>query len=173
MMKRDKKEQIAQEIAGKIERSQGIYFTEYQGLNVQKMAQLRNEFRKAGIEYKVVKNTLIRKALKNVAEADKLAAGLKNTTAVAFGYDDPVAPAKIIRKFSKDNELLKFKMATIDGVVFGADSLPQLSEMLSKTENIGRAAGLVNNVISSVPMVMNAVMRNLVSVVDQVGKLEK
>jgi large subunit ribosomal protein L10 len=173
MMKRDKKEEIAQEIAGKIERSQGLYFTEYQGLNVAKMAELRREFRKAGIEYKVVKNTLIRKALKNVADADKLASGLKNTTAVAFGYDDPVAPAKIIKKFSKDNESLKFKMATIDGVVFGADALPQLSEMLSKTENIGRAAGLINSVISSVPMVMNAVMRNLVSVIDQVGKLEK
>jgi large subunit ribosomal protein L10 len=173
MMKRDKKEQIAQEIAGKIERSQGIYFTEFQGLDVKKMAALRNEFRQAGIEYKVVKNTLIKKALKNVADADKLASGLKNTTAVAFGYDDPVAPAKIIKKFSKDNEALKFKMATIDGVVFGADALPQLSEMLSKTENIGRAAGLINSVISSVPMVMNAVMRNLVSVIDQVGKLEK
>ncbi len=173
MMKRDKKEEIAQEIAGKIERSQGLYFTEFQGLNVAKMAELRREFRKAGIEYKVVKNTLIRKALKNVADADKLASGLKNTTAVAFGYDDPVAPAKIIKKFSKDNESLKFKMATIDGVVFGADALPQLSEMLSKTENLGRAAGLINSVISSVPMVMNAVMRNLVSVIDQVGKLEK
>jgi large subunit ribosomal protein L10 len=173
MMKRDTKEQIAQEIAEKIRKSQGFYFTEFQGLDVKKMGQLRLEFRKAGIEYKVVKNTLISKALRDVADADKLASGLKNTTAVAFSYDDPVAPARIIRKFSKDNEALKFKMASVDGVVFGPDSLPQLSEMLSKTENIGRAAGLINNVISSVPMVMNAVMRNLVSVIDQVGKLEK
>jgi large subunit ribosomal protein L10 len=172
-MKRDKKEQIAQEIAGKIERAQGIYLTEFQGLSVAKMGQLRNEFRKAGIEYKVVKNTLIKKALKSAAEADKLAVGLKNTTAVAFGYDDPVAPAKIIRKFSKDNEALKFKMASIDGVVFGADALPQLSEMLSKKENLGRAAGLINNVISGVPMAVNAVMRSLVSVIDQVGKLKQ
>jgi large subunit ribosomal protein L10 len=173
MMKRDKKEQIAQEIAGKFQKAQGFYFTEFQGLDVEKMGQLRLEFRKAGIEYKVVKNTLIKKALKDVADADKLAAGLKNTTAVAFGYEDPIAPARIIKKFSKDNEALRFKMASVDGVVFGSDSLPQLSEMLSKTENLGRAAGLINNVISSVPMVMNAVMRNLVSVIDQVGKLEK
>ena len=172
-MKRDKKEQIAQEIAGKLERAQGIYLTEFQGLSVAKMGQLRNEFRKAGVEYKVVKNTLIKKALKSAAEADKLAGGLKGTTAVAFGYDDPVAPAKIIRKFSKDNEALKFKMASIDGVVFGADALPQLSEMLSKKENLGRAAGLINNVISSVPMVVNAVLRDLVYVIDQVGKLKQ
>ncbi len=173
MMKRDRKEEIAQEIAAKIERSQGIYFTEFQGLDVKKMANLRNEFRKAGIEYRVVKNTLIRKALRNVAEADRIASGLKNTTAVAFGYDDPVAPAKIIRKFSKDNEQLKFKMATIDGAVYGADSLVLLSEMLSKTENIGRVAGLINQVVASAPMVMNAVMRDLVSVIDQVGKQDK
>jgi large subunit ribosomal protein L10 len=169
-MKRDKKEQIVQEVAEKISRAQGIYLTEFQGLSVAKMAQLRNEFRKAGVEYKVVKNTLIKKALKSITEADKLAVGLKSTTAVAFGYDDPVAPAKIIKKFSKDNEALKFKLASIDGVVFGADRLPELSEMLSKTENVGRAAGLINNVISSVPMVINAVMRDLVSVIDQVAR---
>jgi large subunit ribosomal protein L10 len=64
-------------------------------------------------------------------------------------------------------------MASIDGAVFGPDSLPQLSEMLSKTENIGRLAGMINNMVASVPMVMNAVMRDLVSVIDQVGKLEK
>jgi large subunit ribosomal protein L10 len=169
-MKRDKKEQIVLEVTEKINRSQGIYLTEFQGLSVLKMAQLRNEFRKVGVEYRVVKNSLIKKALKDVAAADKLAVGLKSTTAVAFSYDDPIAPAKIIKKFSKDNEALKFKMAAIDGVVFGADKLPALSEMLSKTENIGRTAGIINNVISSVPMVVNAVARNLVSVIDQIAK---
>ncbi|KUL30279.1 50S ribosomal protein L10 [Chlorobium limicola] len=169
-MKRDKKEQVVQEVAEKIGRSQGIYLTEYQGLNVAKMAELRNEFRKAGIEYKVVKNTLVKQALQQLEQADKLADGLKSTTAVAFGYDDPIAPAKIIRKFSKTNEALKFKMASIDGIVYGDDKLVMLSEMLSKTENIGRTAGIINNVVSSVPMVVNAVMRNLVSVLDQVAK---
>ncbi len=169
-MKRDKKEQVVQEVAAKINRSQGIYLTEFQGLNVAKMAELRGEFRKVGVEYRVVKNTLVKKALSDLAGADKLATGLKSTTGVAFGYDDPLAPAKVIKKFSKTNEALKFKMASIDGVVFGADSLPMLSEMLTKTENIGRAAGLVNSVVSSVPMVVNAVMRNLVCALDQIAK---
>ncbi len=169
-MKRDKKEQVVQEVAAKINRSQGIYLTEFQGLNVAKMAELRGEFRKVGVEYRVVKNTLVKKALSDLAGADKLAPGLKSTTGVAFGYDDPLAPAKVIKKFSKTNEALKFKMASIDGVVFGADSLPMLSEMLTKTENIGRAAGLVNSVVSSVPMVVNAVMRNLVCALDQIAK---
>ena len=169
-MKRDRKEVIVQEVAEKINRSQGIYLTEFQGLTVAKMSELRREFRKVGVEYRVVKNTLIKQALKDLAGADRLAPGLKGTTAVAFGFDDPTAPAKIIRKFSKTNEALKFKMAAIDGVVFSADQLPLLSEMLTKTENIGRAAGLINGVVSSVPMVVNAVMRNLVCALDQIAK---
>ena len=169
-MKRDRKEEIVQEVAEKINKSQGIYLTEFQGLSVSKMSELRREFRKVGVEYRVVKNTLIKQALKDLAGADKLAPGLKGTTAVAFGFDDPVAPAKVIRKFSKTNEMLRFKMASIDGVVFGPDQLPILSEMLTKTENIGRAAGLINGVVSSVPMVVNAVMRNLVCALDQIAK---
>ncbi len=169
-MKRDRKEEIVQDVAEKINRSQGIYLTEFQGLSVAKMSELRREFRKVGVEYRVVKNTLIKQALKDLAGADKLAPGLKGTTAVAFGFDDPTAPAKVIRKFSKTNDALKFKMASIDGVVFGSDQLPLLSEMLTKTENIGRAAGLINGVVSSVPMVVNAVMRNLVYALDQIAR---
>ena len=169
-MKRDTKEQIVQDVAGKISKAQGIYLTEFQGLTVAKMSELRNEFRKSGVEYRVIKNTLIKKALRDLDGADKLAPALKSTTAVAFGYDDPVAPAKVIKKFSKTNEALKFKMAAIDGVAFGPDELSVLSEMLSKTENIGRAAGVINSVVSSVPIVVNAVMRNLVYALDQIAK---
>lgn len=169
-MKREKKEEVVQLVAEKIRNSQGLYLTEFQGLSVAKMAELRAEFRKAGVEYKVVKNTLIRKALADMEGADKLATALKSTTGVAFSYEDPIAPAKVIKKFGKANEQLKFKMASIDGAVYGPDRLEQLSSMLSKVENIGRAAGMVNQVIASVPMVVNAVMRDLVSVIDQVGK---
>ena len=169
-MKRDTKEKIVQEVAEQINKSQGICLTEFQGLSVAKMADLRREFRTVGVQYRVVKNTLIKQALKELGVADKLASGLKGTTALAFGFDDPIAPAKVIKKFSKTNDALKFKMAAIDGVVFGADSLPLLSEMLTKTENVGRAAGLINSVVSSVPMVVNAVMRNLVCALDQIAR---
>ena len=169
-MKRDKKEQVVREVSEKLEKAQGIYLTEFQGLDVATMAELRKEFRNAGVEYRVAKNTLVKKALENVNGGDRLAEGLINTTGLAIGYDDPVVPAKIIQKFSKKNEQLKFKMAAIDGSVFDAGKLGELAGMLSKTENVGRVAGLVNNVISSVPMVVNAVVRDLVSVLDQVAK---
>jgi large subunit ribosomal protein L10 len=169
-MKRDQKDQIIQQVAEKLNRAHGIYLTEFSGLTVAQVSNLRNEFRKAGIEYKVVKNTLIKKALEQTKISDKLCGGLKNTTAVAFGYDDPIAPAKIIKKFSADNEKLKFKMASVEGVIFEQGQLAQLASMLGRIENIGRVAGTINTVVASVPGTVNAVMRNLVSAIDQVGK---
>lgn len=170
MMKREQKTEAIQQVAEKLNRAQGVYLTEFSGLTVAEVSALRREFRKAGIEYKVIKNTLIKKALEQTKISDKFAAGLKNTTGVAFGYDDPIAPAKIIKKFSGDNEKLKFKMAAIEGAVFEQNSLPELASMLSRIENIGRVAGTINSVISGVPGTVNAVMRNLVSVLDQVAK---
>ncbi|ACF13640.1 ribosomal protein L10 [Chloroherpeton thalassium ATCC 35110] len=169
-MNREEKSEIIQSVAEKLSKAQGVYLTEFSGLTVSEISDLRKQFREKDIEYKVVKNTLIKKALAHTKISDKLADGLKNTTAVAFGYDDPIAPAKIIKKYSDGNEKLKFKMASVDGTIFEAGQLDQLSNMLSKTENIGRIAGTINNVISGVPGTVNAVMRNLVSALEQIAK---
>lgn len=170
MLTREKKEKIVESVAEKLNKSQGIYLTEFQGLSVEEISELRRKFRESGIEYKVVKNTLIKKALEQTNISDKFCEGLKNTTGIAFGYEDPIEPAKVIKKYAKDNEKLKFKIASVDGQIFESNQLDILSSMLSKTENIGRVAGSINNVISSIPGTINAVMRNLVSVIDQVGK---
>ncbi len=169
-MKRPEKEVIILEVADKMKRAQGVYFTEFQGMTVAQSSQLRDEFRKAGIEYQVVKNTLIKKAIERANLSDKLYAALKNTTGVVFSYDDPIAPAKIIKKFAADNEKLKFKMASVDGTVFESKQLAELSTMAGRAENIARAIGTINNVVASVPSTINAVMRNLVNVLDQVAK---
>ncbi len=170
MLTREKKEKIVESVAEKLNQSQGIYLTEFQGLNVDEISELRRKFREAGIEYKVVKNTLIKKALEKTEISDKICDGLKNTTGIAFGYDDPIEPAKVIKKYAKENEKLVFKTASVDGQVFGANQLDLLYSMLSKTENIGRVAGSINNVISSVPGSIHAVMRSLVTAIDQVAK---
>jgi large subunit ribosomal protein L10 len=155
-MKRQEKEVIINEVAAKLKKAQGIYLTEFSGITVEKMTQLRNELRKAGMEYHVVKNTLIKKAMKEASISDKMFAGLKNTTGLVLSFDDPVAPAKIIKKFAADNDKLKFKMASVEGTVFETKQFGDLSGMFSRVENIGRVAGLVNSV-----------MRQLVYVIDQ------
>jgi len=169
-MNREEKSEIIQQVAEKLNKAQGVYLTEFSGLTVSEISDLRKKFREQDIEYKVVKNTLIKKALEQTNISDKLAEGLKNTTGIALGYDDPIAPAKVIKKYSDDNEKLKFKMASVDGTIFEASELDTLSKMLSKVENIGRIAGTINNTISGVPGTINAVMRDMVSVLDQIAK---
>jgi len=71
-MKREKKEQVVQSVAEKVSRSQGIYLTEFQGLSVARMSELRNEFRKVGVEYRVVKNTLVKKPSVTLPEPTNL-----------------------------------------------------------------------------------------------------
>jgi large subunit ribosomal protein L10 len=169
-MKKDQKEKVIATVAEKLKKAQGVYLTDFTGLTVEEVSNLRNEFRKAGIEYKVVKNTLIKKAMMEAKVSDKVFPALKNATGLAISYDDPIAPAKIIKKFSTDNEKFKFKAATIDGAVFESKQLADVAGMLSKAENIARAIGTVNSLVAGVPRTVNGVMRNLVNVLDQVAK---
>jgi large subunit ribosomal protein L10 len=169
-MKRLQKEEIVAQVADKLKRAQGIYLTEFSGMTVEQLSHLRTEFRKANIEYKVVKNTLIKKAMEQANISDKLFKGLKKTTGMVLSYDDPIAPAKILKKFAATNDKLKFKLASVDGTLFEAKQLDQVAGMLSKIENIGKLAGVINMTVASVPTVINAVIRDLVNVVDQVAK---
>ncbi len=169
-MKRPEKEKIVEQVAEKMKRASAIYLTEFQGMTVEQAQNLRNELRKSGIEYKVVKNTLIKKAIERAQLSDKLFVALKNTTGIAFGYDDPIAPAKILKKFTEENEKLKFKAASVEGQVFDHTQLAMIATMTNKAENIGKAAGVISQTIASVPMTINAVIRNLVSVLDQIAK---
>lgn len=99
-MKREEKEQIVAEVAGTVRRAHGMFFTDFSGLTVGQATELRREFFKAGVDYRVVKNTLIQKALEQVSGYDTVFDRLAGPTGVAFAFDDPVAPAKIIQKFS-------------------------------------------------------------------------
>ena len=169
-MKKEDKAVILAEVTEKLKKANGIYLTEFSGLTVEQVSNLRNQFRKAGIEYKVVKNTLIKKALKEAKLSDKLVGGLKNTTALALSYDDPIAPAKIIKQFSGEVDKLKFKMASIEGAVFESNRLNEIAGMAGRVENIAKAIGIVNQVIVRVPSTMNAVMRGLMQAVNEVAK---
>ena len=113
-MKRSEKEQIIAEVAEVAGRARGMFFTDFSGLTVEQATELRREFRKSGIDYRVVKNTLIRKALERVGGYDRVFDRLVGPTGVAFAYDDPVAPAKIIQKFAEKHKKLSLKVCVIE-----------------------------------------------------------
>ena len=109
--------------------ARGIYFTDINRINVEQMTRLRNNFRKKGIKYVVVKNTLARIACEKSGK-NELAPFLKGTIGVALAGQESMAPAKIIKDFQKENkELLAIKVAHVDGSVFGAQDVIKLADI--------------------------------------------
>ena len=169
-MNRSEKEQIVADIRSKIERATGLYFADYTGVTVLEITELRREFRKSGVDYQVVKNTLARKALESVAGYDAVAGRLEMPTAIAFGYDDPIAPAKILKKFLEKNEKMKVKACIIEKQVFEGSKLDQIAKLPGKKEVMAAIVGSIQAPIAGVVGALGAVMRDLVNVIDAIEK---
>ncbi len=146
--KLESKKQIVSEITEKLRASKATILVDYRGLNVAAATELRKQLREAGVEFKVYKNTLVRRA---TAEADmtELDEQLVGPTAIAFSNEDVVAPAKVLSKFAKDHEALEIKTGVIEGRVVSLDEIKALAELPSRE-------GLLSMLLS----VLQAPMRN-------------
>jgi large subunit ribosomal protein L10 len=125
------------EIKARFDKMTAAVFLDFKGMTVEHVTKLRAEFRKAGVEYKVVKNTLVRHALKEEAYQSKLDDVLAGMTAVAWSYEDPSAAAKVVKAFRKDpaGEKLLIKAGLIEGSVLDAKAVEdQLASMPGKDE---------------------------------------
>lgn len=157
-MKKEDKAVIIEELSGKFKDNMSFYFTDASGFTVAEVNDFRRKCFENGIEYKVVKNTLIKKALENIdADFSELnESALKGFTGVMFSGENASAPAKLIKEFKKKDsqERPKLKGASIEYDLFiGEDQLAALSKFKSKQELIGEIIGLLQspakNVISS------------------------
>jgi large subunit ribosomal protein L10 len=169
-MKRSEKEQIIAAVKERASRAKSMFFADFTGITVEQVSELRREFRKSSVDYQVVKNTLARKALAEMGDFDKVAAHLEQPTAIAFGYDDPVAPAKIIKKFSEKNAKLRLKVCVVENRVYDGSQLDELAKLPTKNEIIAGILGSIQSPVSGIVGAINAVMRDLVSVVDAIEK---
>jgi large subunit ribosomal protein L10 len=169
-MKRSEKEHIVAEVTEQVSKAQGMYFADFTGITVEEINELRREFRKSKIDYRVVKNTLVRKALENVTGYDAVYDKLTGPTAIAFGYEDPVAPAKIIKKFREKNQKLNVKVCIIDKMVYDGNRLDELAKMPTRTDLIAGILGSLQSPLSGVIGAISAVMRDLVSVIGEIEK---
>jgi large subunit ribosomal protein L10 len=147
-----------------------MFFTDFSGLTVEQATELRREFRKSGVQYRVAKNTLIRKALENVTGYDKVYDKLAGPTGVVFAFEDAVAPAKIIKKFSDKHGKLHLKVCVIEKQVYDGARLDELAKLPTRKDLMASILGIIQLPLAGVPTVLNAVMRDLVSVIDEVGK---
>jgi large subunit ribosomal protein L10 len=169
-MKRSEKDQIVSEVAEITGRARGLFFTDFAGLTVEQANELRREFRKSGVDYKVVKNTLIQKALERATGYDKVYPRLVGPTGVVFAFDDPIAPARIIKKFNEKHSKLTLKICVVEKEVFEGAKLDELARMPSRKEMIASIIGSIQAPLAGVPRVVNAVLRDLVSVIGEIEK---
>ena len=169
-MKRSEKEAIIAEVAEKAARAVAMYFADFSKITVAEETELRREFRKSGVEYNVVKNTLARKALEQLTGYDRVFDKLVGPTGIAFSYEDVSAPAKIIKKFSEKTGKLKLKAAIVEKQVYDATKLEQLANMPTRKDVIAAVLGSIQAPASGIVGAINAVARDLVYVIDAIEK---
>lgn len=169
MIKEDKS-QIIDEAADLLEKSSAVYVVDYSGINVEEINSLRKQFRKEGVTYKVYKNTLFTRALKQTGKYEKLTENLPGMSGFVFAFENPVAPAKIIKKFYDDNSKFNLKGCFIENQYYDAKQLNQLAELPTKAELIAGILGSLDSPVSGIIGALNAVIRDLVSVIDEISK---
>ncbi|MFC5713781.1 50S ribosomal protein L10 [Thalassorhabdus alkalitolerans] len=144
----EQKQQVVSEIAEKLENSVSTILVDYRGLDVAEATELRKQLREAGVDFKVYKNTMTRRATEQVNLTD-LDEHLVGPTAIATSTEDVVAPAKVLNNFAKNHEALEIKTGVIEGRVVSLDEIKQLADLPSHD-------GLVSMLLS----VLQAPMRN-------------
>jgi large subunit ribosomal protein L10 len=155
------KQEAVDVVAAKLRESVSTVVADYRGLNVAQVTELRKQLREAGVEFQVLKNTLLRRATA-AAELSDLDEVLTGPTAVAFGTNDAVAPAKILNDFAKKNDALKLKGGVVEGRVIGESEIKALAELPSRE-------GLLSMLLS----VLQAPVRNFALAVKAVAEKEE
>ncbi len=169
-MNKNEKAEIIAEAKKLIDNSTAVYLTDYSKINVADISEIRNQFRKEGVKYRVFKNTLFKKALEESGKYDKLTNHLEGMTGFAFASTNPVAPAKIIKKYFDASQKLSLKACYIETEYYDGSMLSELALLPSKQELIAGILGSLNSPASGIVGSIAAVIRNLVSVIDEVSK---
>src|SRR5580658_3041566 len=164
-MDRTTKETEIGAIRSRFDKMSAAVFVDFTGMTVEHVTKLRAEFRKAGVEYKVCKNTLVKHALKDVAYRAKLDDVLAGATGIAWSYEDPSAAAKVVKAFRKDpaGEKLQIKAGLIEGSVLDAKGVEdRLATMPGKNELRARLLATLQAPLQGFVALLSAPSQNFV-----------
>lgn len=153
------------ELQDTFSKASAVYFTEYHGLDVENITKLRSEFYNAEIDYKVAKNTLLKRALDGNLNED-VENILHGSTAIAVSYDEPVAPAKVIKSFNKKNNLPKVKGILFEGEFLPGEEFNRLADMPSKDEMLAQLVLMFNSPLQKLVSTISAPLSNAIGVLD-------
>jgi large subunit ribosomal protein L10 len=166
-MDRNQKTEQVKDIRSRFDRMTSAVFLDFTGMTVEEVTKLRDTFRAKGVEYKVVKNTLVQKALANEKYVDGLSGALKGMTGIAWSFEEPSMAARILKDIGKENEKLKVKAGLLDGQVLTPKAVEeQLATLPSKDEMRAMFLATLMAPAQRFVMLLNAPARELVGVLD-------
>ena len=152
-------------------KAKAVYFTEFHGLNVGEITRLRSEFFKADVQFKVAKNTLIKLAAKNnnIDVADEL---LRGSTALAISFDEPVAPAKVIKKFRQSSDLPEVKGIFFDGKFVPGSEYGRLADLPNKEELIAKLLSMLNSPLQNLVNTINSPIQSTLGALNNLKEIK-
>ncbi|PIE61562.1 MAG: 50S ribosomal protein L10 [Desulfobacterales bacterium] len=167
MLKISQKKELVERLSKQLADAEISVLVDYKGLTVLQITELRAKLRDAGVQMEVVKNTLMRLASKGT-DSEVLEALCKGPNAVVISQDDPVAPAKVLVEFAKDNEKLDIKGAAMGGKLLSVAEVEQLAKMPSKEDLLAQLVYTINAVPTNLVNVLSGVPRSFVNVLNAV-----
>lgn len=165
-----KKKAVVEEATENLNSAGAVYIANYSGMSVAEINDMRGEFFKGDITFKVYKNTLMKRAMDEVGGYDDLYPHLVDQNGFAFVEEELAAPAKVLKKFYDEHKKPKFKAAIIDGDYYGEDQLETLAAMKSKTEVIGDIVGLLLAPVSNVVSALQAPGKQIAGAVETIAE---
>lgn len=166
-MARPEKIAAVEEITEILQNASGVFVTDYKGLNVEKLSDLRAKCREDAVHYVVVKNTLARIAARN-AGYKELETSFRGPSAIAYSYDDPSAPARVVSEFAKKTEKPTIKVSLFEGVFYGPEKVEAIASLPSKQELIAKVVYGFNSPIQGLVGCLSGVLSQLVRTLDAV-----
>ncbi len=167
MLNLSQKQELVERLSKQLADAEVTMVVENRGLTVGQVTELRAKLREAGVQMEVVKNTLTRRATQGT-DAEVLLDLLTGPNAIVISQDDPVAPAKILVDFAKDNEKLEIKGAALAGNLLDVEGIKQLAKMPSKEELLAKLVYTINAVPTNLVNVLSGVPRAFVNVLSAV-----
>jgi len=157
------KKKIVENLQDRFSKSSIVILTDYKGLDVASINDLRRKLREENVEFQVVKNTLLTRASAET-DVDLIKARFKGSSAVALSYDDAIAPAKVLTNFAKDYEALEIKVGVLNGQVLELNDIKALSALPSRDQLLGKLVSALNAVPASFVRTLSEIPKKLLYV---------
>ena len=168
-MQRDQKKAIIEELTGELEKHNAILLSDFTGMDVETATEIRKRFREASVSYRVVKNTLARRALAN-AGFEALSEQLDGPNSVVMAGDDPAAAAKILVEFEKKKDTPKITKGWVDESIVSAAEIRRIAALPSRDQLLAQIAAGFQAPVAGLARLLHELTRKMVATLGEVAK---